>query len=163
MTNEQLEFTVGRLLRAQGLTLSVAESCTGGLVGHRLTNVPGSSTYFLGGIISYDYGIKERVLGVSHDTLAQHGAVSPQVAQEMAQQARALFRSDVALSITGIAGPGGDIPGKPVGLTYIHLSAEGTEWCEQHVWQGDRQENKDASAEAALDLLRRYLEGVPLG
>ena len=163
MTHERLEFVVGELLRERGLTLSVAESCTGGLVGHRLTNVPGSSNYFLGGIISYDYGIKERVLGVSLDTLTQYGAVSPQVAREMAQQVRTLFQSDVALSITGLAGPGGDIPGKPVGLTYIHLSAEGTEWSEQHVWQGNRQENKDKSAESALALLLRYLEDVPLG
>lgn len=163
MTNEPLEFTVGRLLREKSLTLSVAESCTGGLLGHRLTNVPGSSTYFLGGIISYDYGIKERVLGVSHDALVQHGAVSAQVACEMAQRVRALFRSDISLSITGIAGPGGDMPGKPVGLTYIHLSAQGTEWGERQVWQGDRQANKAASAEAALNLLLRYLESVRTG
>ncbi|MCC7352289.1 MAG: CinA family protein [Anaerolineae bacterium] len=153
-----LEERVGELLVRQGLTLAVAESCTGGLVGHRLTNVPGSSRYFMGGVIAYDNSAKERALGVRRSTLNDYGAVSAATAQELAQGAHRLFDTDIAVSVTGIAGPGGSTPGKPVGLTYIHLSAHETEWGERHVWQGDREANKAQSAEAALDLLRRYLE-----
>lgn len=155
---ENLEERVGDLLVRQGLTLAVAESCTGGLVGHRLTNVPGSSRYFMGGVIAYDNAAKERVLGVRPSTLYGHGAVSAETAREMALGARRLFGADVAVSITGIAGPGGSTPGKPVGLTYIHLSARDADWGECHVWQGNRETNKAQSAQAALDLLRRYLE-----
>jgi PncC family amidohydrolase len=158
---KNLEEQVGDLLVQKGLTLALAESCTGGLVGHRLTNVPGSSRYFMGGVIAYDNGAKARVLGVSSSTLYKHGAVSAEAAREMAQGARRLFGTDIAVSVTGIAGPGGSAPGKPVGLTYIHLSAHEAEWSERHIWQGDREANKAQSAEAALDLLRRYLERAP--
>lgn len=158
--SEPLEFVVGRLLLAAQKTVGVAESCTGGLLGHRLTNVPGSSAYFMGGILAYAYGVKERVLGVSHESLMRYGAVSPQVAQEMAQRVRALLGVDIGLSVTGIAGPSGGTPDKPVGLTYVHLSAADIEWGEQHLWQGTRLENKVQSAEAALDLLCRYLSGA---
>jgi len=154
-----LESSVGELLRAQRLTLSVAESCTGGLLGHRLTNVPGSSGYFLGGVVAYSYDAKERLLNVQRSTLDEHGAVSEQAALEMARGVRHLFDSDVALSITGIAGPGGSMPGKPVGLVYVALVASEQEVCRRFVWDSDREGNKVRSAQAALELLLGYLTG----
>ena len=154
----KLEVVVGRLLAQRGLTLAVAESCTGGLIGHRITDVPGSSAYYQGSITAYSYDVKEMVLHVRHDTLYHYGAVSEQTAREMAQGVRRAFRADVGLSVTGIAGPGGGMPGKPVGLVYVALAAPDGEWVERHVWSGNRWENKARSAEAALDLLRRYLE-----
>lgn len=156
---DTLEVVVGRLLCERGLTLAVAESCTGGLVGHLITNVPGSSAYFWGGVTAYAVGSKERILHVQHETLESQGAVSESTARQMAQGVRFLFRVDVGLSVTGIAGPGGGTPEKPVGLVYLGLSASRGEWVERHVWDSDRLENKVRSAEAALDLLRRYLEG----
>jgi PncC family amidohydrolase len=150
---------VGRLLRQAGMTLALVESCTGGLIAHRITNVPGSSDYFVGGIVSYSNDIKERVLGVQQTTLRNHGAVSEVTALEMARGGRRVCRADVALAVTGLAGPGGGTPEKPVGLVYVALAAPDGDWVERHVWDGDRQENKERSAEAALDLLRRYLEG----
>ncbi len=157
MSNTQLEKVVGELLRAQGLTLSVAESCTGGLLSHHLTNVPGSSDYFIGGVVTYAYDAKERVLNVRHDTLYDYGAVSEQTALEMARGARWLFHTDVALSVTGIAGPGGGLPDKPVGLTYIALSARDREVCQRFVWDSDREGNKIRSTQAALEILTTYL------
>jgi len=154
-----LEVIVGRLLEQRGVTLAVAESCTGGLVGHRITNVPGSSTYYEGSITAYSYDIKELILHVRHDTLYHYGAVSEQTAREMAWGVRRAFCADIGLAVTGIAGPGGSTPEKPVGLVYVALAASDGEWVEQHVWSGNRRENKEHSAEAALDLLSRYLEG----
>ncbi|MBC7250475.1 MAG: CinA family protein [Anaerolineae bacterium] len=158
MNEVTLEEVVGRLLTEQKLTLGVAESCTGGLIAHRLTNVPGSSNYFLGGVVAYAYDVKERVLNVRHDTLYEHGAVSRETALEMARGARRLLGSDVALAATGIAGPGGGTTEKPVGLVYIALSARDMERCERYVWSGDRLQNKQQSSEAALRMLRQYLE-----
>ena len=155
-----LEITIGQLLLERHLTLAVAESCTGGLIGHRITNVPGSSTYFLGGIISYAYEAKERLLGVSHDTLYDFGAVSEQTARAMARGARRALGADVAVSVTGIAGPGGAMPGKPVGLTWIALSARDADEARHFIWSGDREANKAHSAEAALALLAGYLRGL---
>ncbi len=157
MAEERIESVVGEMLRSRGLTLSLAESCTGGLLGHRLTNVPGSSDYFVGGVVAYSYDAKERVLGVLHDTLYDHGAVSEQTALEMARGARRLFGTDVALSVTGIAGPGGGMPDKPVGLVYIALSARDQEACHRFAWGDDRGSNKAHSAQAALELLVAYL------
>jgi len=157
VADERLEHVAGKLLRAQNLTLSVAESCTGGLLGHRLTDVPGSSDYFLGGVVAYSYDAKERVLHVRHNTLYDYGAVSEQVAQEMARGVRRLFLTDVALSVTGIAGPGGGMPDKPVGLVYVALSARDREVCHRFVWDSDREGNKAHSAEAALEMLVDYL------
>ena len=153
MAEERLESIVGELMRSQELTLSVAESCTGGLLGHRLTNAPGSSDYFIGGVVAYSYEAKERVLGVRHNTLYDHGAVSEQTALEMARGARRLFGTDLALSVTGIAGPGGGMPDKPVGLAYIAISTWDQEVCHRFLWEGDREENKADSAQAALGLL----------
>lgn len=158
MDERSLEAIVGELLKQQGLTVSTAESCTGGLVGHRITQVSGSSAYFLGGVIAYSNPAKERLLGVRPETLATHGPVSEETAREMARGARRLFGTDIALSVTGIAGPTGGMPEKPVGLVYIALSAADAEVCERHVWQGDRWQNKEQAAEAALALLKQYLE-----
>jgi PncC family amidohydrolase len=160
-TEDDLEIAVGRLLREQGLTLAVAESCTGGLVGHRITNVPGSSDYYRGSITAYACDVKEALLHVRGETLADHGAVSEQAAREMAEGVRRAIGSDVGVSVTGIAGPTGGTAEKPVGLVYIALVAPDGEWVERHVWAGDRLENKARSADAALDLLRRYLERQP--
>jgi PncC family amidohydrolase len=154
-----LEILVGRLLTQRGLTFAAAESCTGGLLGHRITNVPGSSAYYQGSITAYSYDVKEQLLHVRHDTLYNYGAVSDQTAREMARGVRRALRADIGVAVTGIAGPGGGMPEKPVGLVYVALAAEDGEWVERHVWNGDRWENKVRSAEAALDLLRRYLEG----
>lgn len=166
MTNNQqttahdqtlLEMTVGRLLLKQRLTLATAESCTGGLIGHRLTEVPGSSEYFRGGIIAYSNDIKERLLGVSHATLEAHGAVSAETAVEMARGARCVLGTDIAVSVTGIAGPGGGTVDKPIGLTYIAVTAANYERVERFVWDQDRSANKRASSEAALQSVYDYL------
>lgn len=148
---------LGRLLSARGLTLALAESCTGGLIGSLITDVAGSSDYFLGSAVTYAYSAKEGILGVQHETLLAHGAVSAQTAAEMAQGARRVFGANIAASVTGIAGPGGDLPGKPVGLVYVHLSAADAENDEWHVWDSDRMGNKLLSAEAVLRLVVRYL------
>ena len=152
-----LELVVGELLRQQRLTLVIAESCTGGLIGHRLSNVPGSSEYFLGDVVAYSYEAKERLLGVPHDVIVREGAVSEAVVLAMARGVRRLLDADLALGVTGIAGPGGGTPTKPVGLVYIALVTPQGERVVRHVWQGDRLSNKKQSAEAALALLRNYL------
>jgi PncC family amidohydrolase len=146
------------MLAERKLKLATAESCTGGLVGHRLTNVPGSSGYMEGGVIAYSYEAKERLLGVHHDTLYEHGAVSAETALEMARGARKALGADIGLAVTGIAGPGGGLPGKPVGLVYIALSARTYERVEHYVWDSDREGNKAYSAEAALAMLKEFLE-----
>ena len=155
-----LEERVGQLLLARRYTLAVAESCTGGLVGHRLTNVAGSSAYFLGGVVAYAYDVKERLLAVNHNTLYDFGAVSEQTAREMARGVRRALGADVGVSVTGIAGPGGGLPGKPVGLTWVALSARDVEIAEQYLWSGDRQANKESSAEAVLQVVAAHLEGL---
>ncbi len=158
METDRLAQQIGDMLRSRGLTLAVAESCTGGLLGDHITDVPGSSDYFLGGVLAYSNQVKHGLLGVRAETLEVHGAVSAQCATEMAQGARRLLGSDVALSITGIAGPGGGSDGKPKGLTYIHLSAPDREEGLRALWPGDRRANKEDSARAALRLLLDYLE-----
>ena len=155
---EPLELLVGKALKSRGRTLALAESCTGGLVGHRITEVPGSSEYLLGGIVAYAYEAKERQLGVHHQTLYEHGAVSRETAIEMARGARHAFGADIGLAVTGIAGPGGGMPDKPVGTTWIAVSSREGEWAEKHTWNGDRSSNKGRSAEAAMNLLLRALE-----
>jgi nicotinamide-nucleotide amidase len=158
MSDEQsLEARVGKLLAAHSLTVVTAESCTGGLILHRLTNIPGSSNYVLGGFVTYSNEAKVKFAGVRPETLDQYGAVSEQTAAEMAHGARAAFGADVALSVTGIAGPGGGTDTKPIGLTYVGLSAPGADRVARYVWTGDRESNKAASADAALQLLYAYL------
>jgi PncC family amidohydrolase len=154
-----LAVELGRLLSARGLTLALAESCTGGLIGSLITDVPGSSDYFLGSAVTYAYGAKENILGVKRETLLAHGAVSAETAAEMAQGARRIFGADIAAAVTGIAGPGGAMPGKPVGLVHIHLSAADAELDDRHVWDSDRMGNKLLSAEAVMRLVARYVEG----
>jgi PncC family amidohydrolase len=155
---ETLELALGRLLKEQSLSLAVAESCTGGLVCHQITNVAGSSAYFLGGVITYSYEAKERILGVRHGTLYDHGAVSRETAVEMARGARRVLGADVGIAVTGIAGPSGGTPDKPVGLTWVAVSTREGDWAQRHVWDGDRDSNKRDSTAAALSLLREVLE-----
>ncbi len=152
-----LEVRVGELLTARRITLAVAESCTGGLIMHRLTNAPGSSEYFPGGVVAYAYEAKVKVLGVNQDDLVRYGAVSEPIAEQMARGVQAVFHSQIGLAVTGIAGPGGGLPDKPVGLTYIGLCGPGTIEVIKRIWTGNREENKMSSAEAALQLLYDYL------
>jgi PncC family amidohydrolase len=156
--DEPLEARVGNALRKRGWTLALAESCTGGKVGDRITDVPGSSDYFIGSIVAYSYDAKERLLGVRHDTLYTHGAVSGETALEMARGARHALGADVALAVTGIAGPGGGLPDKPVGTTWVAVSGREGESVERFVWSGDRDGIKRQSTEAALAVLLRALE-----
>lgn len=152
-----MEVMAGEILRQRNWRLAVAESCTGGLVSHRLTNVPGSSDYFLGGVISYANEAKARLLGVHWETLEVFGAVSRQTVLEMAQGVRQLLSADIGLSVSGIAGPGGGTTEKPVGLTWIGLSTPGCETAWQHTWNGDRIFNKEHSAQAVLQHLVEFL------
>lgn len=157
MNTDLLAVAIGDLLRSKRLKLSLAESCTGGLIASCITDVPGSSEYFLGCVVAYAYEAKEGLLDVPHDLLLQHGAVSEAISRELARNARRKFGADVAIGITGIMGPGGATATKPLGLTYIALSAPGTEWCRRFVWSGDRIENKRDSAHQALEILYEYL------
>lgn len=158
METKPLEVSVGQLLRQRGLRLAVAESCTGGLVGHLLTNVPGSSAYYLGSVTAYSYEAKVRLLGVRWGTLEKFGAISRETVLEMAVGIRQALGAEVGLSISGIAGPTGGTPDKPVGLTWIGLSAPDFEDAQRFVWEGDRISNKQQSARAALQLLEDYLK-----
>lgn len=161
--SEPLEERIGKYLREKGMKLALAESCTGGLVGHRVTNIPGSSDYYLGSITAYAYEAKERLLGVKHETLINYGAVSKETALEMARGVRLALAADfpleasIGISITGIAGPGGGLPNKPVGLVWFGLSAPEGDWAWNYVWKGNRLEVKEQSAEKALGLLMDYL------
>lgn len=164
-----LEELVGKLLVQRGLKLAIAESCTGGLVSNRLTDVPGSSEYFLGGVTAYANEAKRCALGVKAETLQTHGAVSRATAIEMARGVRRALVDEtpvetiLGLSVTGIAGPGGGLPEKPVGLVWIGMSAPDGEWAWRYVWGFDRAGNKAASAQQVLQLAVNYLEGnLPL-
>ena len=142
----------------RGLTLATAESCTGGLIAFALTEISGSSDYFVGGLVSYSNGLKERELGVEHETLEHHGAVSAQTCVAMAEGARRRYGADVAVAVTGIAGPGGGTDAKPVGLTYVAVAdAQGHE-VRRFAWSDDRHGNKMRSAEAALALVAERLD-----
>lgn len=152
------EALVGDLLRQQGLTLAVAESCTGGLICHRLTNIPGASDYFMGGVVSYSNLAKMELLRVPSDILAVWGAVSEETARAMASGVREAFHTDIGLSVTGIAGPTGGTPGKPVGTVYIGLATPQKVEARHHLFQGSREEIKAQSAQAALEWLRQELQ-----
>jgi PncC family amidohydrolase len=152
-----LEEEIGVLLTGLGLRLALAESCTGGLIGHYVTNAAGSSAYFVGGITAYANEAKANLLGVKWETLETHGAVSREAALEMARGARRVLDADVGISITGIAGPGGGTREKPVGLTWIGLSAADQETAKDYIWHGTRLQVKEQSAEMALRLLLDYL------
>lgn len=159
MSAEQgLEFEVARLLLARNLTIACGESCTGGLLMHRFTNIPGSSAFFVGGVVAYSNGVKHSVLGVQENTITVFGAVSEQVAAAMARGVRALVGAKLGIGITGIAGPDGGTPEKPVGLTYISLVTADLSMTKRFIWTGERVANKEASAEAALQMLLAYLQ-----
>lgn len=144
---------LGEILRSRNLQLAVAESCTGGGLADAITNVPGSSDYFLGGVVSYSNGAKERVLGVDTDLLLTHGAVSEPVARAMANGVRRLFSADLAVGITGIIGPGGSSDEKPVGLVFIAVASPTGTTIQRYQWDRDRVGNKHLSVAAALDQL----------
>jgi PncC family amidohydrolase len=156
--DESIEQTIGDLLRQKGLKLAVAESCTGGLVSDRITNIPGSSDYFIGAIIAYAYEAKVKLLGVKWDTLTAFGAVSREVVLEMARGVRKALDTQLGVSVSGIAGPGGETDEKPVGTTWIGLSTPDGDWARQFCWEGDRIENKDSSAQAVLEILLYFLK-----
>ena len=150
---------VGKLLIERGWTLGVAESCTGGLIGHTITNVPGSSAFFIGGVVAYANEAKRNLLGVPQELLAKHGAVSREVAIAMAEGIRELLGTEVGVAVTGIAGPSGGTATKPVGTTFIAVSGPtGTE-VQHYLWTSDRLGNKRRSAKAALTLLEEWLAG----
>jgi nicotinamide-nucleotide amidase len=156
-----LEIQVGKLLHERGLKLVLAESCTGGLLGSHITDVPGSSEYFLGGVVAYAYEAKVACLGVSWDTLNTKGAVSRETVLEMAHGVRALMKADIAVAVSGIAGPGGGTPEKPVGTTWIGLVTAETELAQLfHFSAEDREKNKVLAVDAALQLLLDYLHAA---
>lgn len=146
--------------RKSGATIAVAESCTGGMLGQRLTAVAGSSDVFLGGIIAYDNDVKKSLLAVSADLLARHGAVSAEVAAAMAAGVRRSVGATIGVSVTGVAGPGGGTPEKPVGTVCVALDGEGITAAKALRLIGDREEIRQRSAQSALDMLRRALEPV---
>ena len=146
---------VGALLRDRGLTLAIAESCTGGLLGHRITNVPGSSAYFEQGVLVYSNRAKQALLGVPESVLRAHGAVSAQCAEAMARGICAAAGTPCGLAITGIAGPDGGSPGKPVGTVFVGLSFAAETRARRFRFAGDRESVKWQSTQMALDLLRR--------
>lgn len=154
---EDIELKIGKELRDKGWRLAVAESCTGGLIGHRITNISGSSTYYLGSITAYAYEAKVRLLGVSWDTLEKYGAVSMETIEQMALGVRRSLTADVGLAVSGIAGPTGGTPTKPVGYTWIGLSTSEGIWTLQHTAGGNRIENKQEIAQVALEFLYNFL------
>ncbi len=147
------------VLRSKGLRMSAAESCTGGMIGCMMTSVPGSSDVFLGTAVTYSNDAKERILGVKHQTLIDHGAVSMETASEMAIGSIEVYESDVAVAVTGIAGPGGATPEKPVGLVYIAVADGPRTVVTKNLFQGDRQSIRHQTAIEALKLLIELVEG----
>jgi len=161
--NDLLEVSTGQLLIKAGLKLVVAESCTGGLISHRITNIPGSSEYYLGGVCAYAYKAKRSILGVRSDTLEKYGAVSEETVLEMSLGVRKLFSKEVpiekliGISVSGIAGPGGGMPNKPVGLVWVSISSSDGNLAWSRVFEGDRIQNKNYSSDFALSLLVNFL------
>lgn len=151
-----------RLFLQSGMTVATAESCTGGLLAGALTEVPGSSAYFVGGVVTYDNKVKSGLLGVPAELLEAHGAVSAEVATVMAERVRVRLGTDIGISITGIAGPGGATPAKPVGTTYIALSSEGGTIAQHFRFGLDRAGNRASSVQAALSMLAVHLESIAL-
>ena len=152
-----IEEEIGDMLRKRELSLATAESCTGGLVSHRITNIPGSSDYYKGGVIAYANEVKVQILLVHDSLLADKGAVSAECARAMAEGIRALLDGDIGIATTGIAGPTGGTPDKPVGLVYIALATKDYLYHERHIFHGDRGGNKRKAAEAALVMLKKFL------
>lgn len=148
-----------KLFIQKGKTVSLAESCTGGMIAAALTDLPGSSAYFMGGVVSYSNAAKADLLGVKPGSLNLYGAVSDVVARQMAVGARARFHTDVAFSVTGIAGPSGGTPEKPLGLTWIGVADADGDHAVRYIWQGaNRAENRDLSVQEALRLLLKWIE-----
>lgn len=156
--NDTLEKAVVGLLKEKGLTVSTAESCTGGLIAKRLTDIDGASEVFMSGIVSYDNQAKIDLLGVSPETLQAHGAVSEKTALEMVRGVKKACGTDVALAVTGIAGPGGGTPDKPVGLVYIGFADSEISTAERYLFAGDRETIRWQTANTALNKLRVYLQ-----
>ena len=156
---QDMEEVVGALLKQRRLKLSVAESCTGGLIGARITNIPGSSEYFERGVVTYSNAAKTEMLGVPAALMDRRGAVSREVAEAMAQGIRQAARTDLGLSVTGIAGPDGGTKEKPVGLVYISLSSAHGVKTEEHKFLGNREQIRTKAAQMALDTVRRHLIG----
>ena len=154
---EMLSDELGRELRARGLTISCAESCTGGLLTSTLTDIPGSSAYVMGSVVSYSNEVKSRVLGVSDETLLLYGAVSEETAREMAEGVRRLMQTDIGVGITGIAGPDGGLAEKPVGLVYIAIADQTHTIVEKNNFSGTRLENKRAAVEKALHMIHNVI------
>ncbi|MCP3892439.1 MAG: CinA family nicotinamide mononucleotide deamidase-related protein [Desulfobulbaceae bacterium] len=154
---ESMEKVIGGLLVAKKLQLAIAESCTGGLICQKITNTPGSSEYLLGGVVSYSNSLKCEYLGIDPDLIEQQGAVSREVAEEMAVGVRKRSGADIGLAVTGIAGPGGGTAAKPVGTVYIAIATEEENWVTKFLFAGDRQEIREISAQSGLDLVRKYL------
>ena len=148
---------VSARLASSGLSVATAESCTGGLLAAWLTEVPGSSAYVKGGVVAYANDVKQRVLGVSAATLREHGAVSAPTVRAMAEGARALLGADLAVAISGVAGPGGGSPEKPVGTVFLDLYDGATHVVEQRRFDGDRQGVRRWSAQTALEMLEKHL------
>lgn len=160
MTAEDLLKNVSDQLKKQRLTIATAESCTGGLIAHTLTNVSGSSNYFDRGIVSYSNEAKMEVLGVPEDLLKKYGAVSEQVAKAMAEWVRTKSKVDVGLATTGVAGPTGGTKEKPVGLVYIAISTSKGTIVKSFQFSGDRLQNKESTCNAALQMLLDYLTSI---
>ena len=155
--DDELEAVIVRMLTERNQTLALAESCTGGYLANRVTNVPGASEIFLSGLVTYSNQAKQSLLGVARQTLAAHGAVSDEVAREMAEGARHRFGADFALAVTGIAGPGGGTAAKPVGTVFIALASAAHTFVLNPVNQYDRETFKYLTSQQALELLRRTL------
>jgi PncC family amidohydrolase len=159
----ELEVEIARLIReyqaktGKPLTIGTVESATGGRIADRMTNVPGSSDYFKGSVVAYSNEVKIALLGVKKATIENYGAVSEQTAREMAQGGRKLLDVDICVSDTGIAGPSGDTPEKPLGLFYLGLAAKDESLSQKRVFPGNREKNKRDAAEAALNMLKQYL------
>ncbi len=158
MTSEE---KLGVTLKQKGMRIAVAESCTGGLIGSRITSVPGSSDYFEAGMVTYSNRAKELFLSVPHEVIATKGSVSPEVAEAMARGVRAATGADIGVAVTGIAGPGGGSPDKPVGLVYIGLATPEATITRKHWFEGDRAAVRQQTSEEALKLVLEVLEGRP--
>jgi nicotinamide-nucleotide amidase len=157
---EVMEGVVGRLLREKGATIAIAESCTGGLIAHRITEIPGSSDYFLLGVVAYSNQAKETLLSVTHAILERYGPISREIAERMATGVREKSKATIGIATTGIAGPTGGTPENPVGRVFIALATEALREVKQYDLSGDRHGIKLMASELALDRVRRYLLGM---
>jgi nicotinamide-nucleotide amidase len=154
-----IEARIGRILRERRMKIAVAESCTGGLIANRITNIQGASDYFDMGFVTYSNDSKELYLFVPEEVIAEKGAVSSEVAKEMAEGLKETTEADVALSVTGVAGPGGGTPEKPIGTVYVGLASKDGTFVRKFLFSGDRLSIKEQTSEEALKMVLDYLEG----